>query len=228
MCGCYRKIIFWPLGAANTQEQQEVKQYAGEILSLVRDPIQFPRSVTEEGFNLTKLFVFADASSCSLAVVLYGLFTNQEGEKKTALLNAKHAMVSRTIPQNELWALVAANRLLHNYINACDTEFLEQAAILSDSKCCLEMIKPTYLAKDVYTKNKIPTAVAALVPIKCTNNAIAKHLLISAKKNVMMILIVKDTLGTEILIVKLQQHLFVLPQMAALNSKTEMLPIPSI
>ena len=134
--------------------QQEVKQYAREILSLVRDPIQFPRSVTEEGFNLTKLFVFADASSCSLAVVLYGLFTNQEGEKKTALLNAKHAMVSRTIPQNELWALVAANRLLHNYINACDTEFLEQAAILSDSKCCLEMIKPTYLAKDVYTKNK--------------------------------------------------------------------------
>ena len=136
------------------EDQQCVKKYAAEILSLVENPVDFPRA-PPPGFELVQLVVMCDASSVALHCVLYGIFENEEGDKISRLLNGKHRIVSHSVPANELWAIYASLRLIHGYIHACSPPKLESISILSDSNCSLDMMKKEYIPKDVFAKNKV-------------------------------------------------------------------------
>ena len=149
-----KKQIGWktPL---NEEDQKAALKYAKELLSLVRDPPVFPRCVHSVGTSLTRLVIFADASSSALHVTMYGVFTSPTGDIETSLLKAKSAICHRSVPANELFAILAANRILSGYLHATDPSTLKDVAILSDSQCSLDQLSPEYLARDVVTRNKL-------------------------------------------------------------------------
>ena len=166
LCSCYlvkgkllissvaKKQIGWkePL---DEEDQKAVHKYARELLSLVRDPPVFPRAVHSEGFNLTRLVAFTDASSMALHCPLYGVFTNAENEVETSLLTAKSAICHSSVPANELFAILAASRMVAGYINATDPDTLKDVVILSDSQCSLDQLSPEYIARDIVSRNKL-------------------------------------------------------------------------
>ena len=137
------------------EHQARAMDYAREILSLVRNPVRFRRHIIGEGFALHSLFCFVDASSVALSCVIYALTKHEEGDIDTSFVCAKNALTRRSVPQNELAAIVAGNRLLHNYLLACESETLKEVIILSDSECCLAQLKPEFSPSDVYTRNKV-------------------------------------------------------------------------
>ena len=149
-----KKQIGWK-APLDEEDQKATLKYAQELLSLVRDPPVFPRCVHSVGSCLTRLVIFADASSSALHVTMYGIFTSPTGGVETSLLKAKSAICHRSVPANELFALLAANRILSGYIHATDPSTLEDVAILSDSQCSLDQLSPEYLARDVVTRNKL-------------------------------------------------------------------------
>ena len=145
----------WWREPLDAEDQEAGMKYVKDILSLVRDPVKFPRAACSEGYSLRKLIAFSDASSTCLHVVLYGLYEGPEGQKLTSLLGGKSGIMHRTLPQHELMGLLAANRLIHGLLRAWEPKDLEEIVVLSDSTCSLDQVKFTYTAKDVYTRNRI-------------------------------------------------------------------------
>ena len=143
------------------EHQAQALSYAKEILKLVQDPVTFRRCITPLGFSLTKLVGFVDASSVCLCVTIYAVNCRQPADgdnhpiTDTVLVTSKSALCHRSVPDNELTALLAGNRLLHNFLHACDCPDLSEVVILSDSECSLAQIQPGYQARDVFTRNRV-------------------------------------------------------------------------
>ena len=145
----------WWKEPLDAEDQEAGMKYVKDILSLVRDPVKFPRAACSEGYPLRKLIALSDASSTCLHVVLYGLYEGPEGQKVTSLLGGKSGIMHRSLPQHELMGLLAANRLIHGLLRAWEPKELEEVLVLSDSTCSLDQVKYTYTAKDVYTRNRV-------------------------------------------------------------------------
>ena len=131
-----------------------------KALSLVKQMIvaaennpSFERSNKGEGFKLSKLVAFVDASTIALQVVVYGIYTS--GKKtQTSLITAKNKITLNTVPRNELQSLVAGHRLVLNVLEALD-ETPPEVCFLSDSTCTLDAIHEGFASKDIYVINRI-------------------------------------------------------------------------
>ena len=145
----------WWKEPLEAEDQEAGLKYVKDILSLVRDPVIFPRAACKEGYSLRKLYAFSDASSTCAHMVLYGLYEGPEGQKVTSLLGGKSAILHRTLPQHELVGLLAANRLVHGLLRAWEPKDLEEVVIFSDSTCSLDQMKHAYTAKNVFVRNRI-------------------------------------------------------------------------
>ena len=148
------------------EDSKKVRKYAAGLLGLVKDPPVFPRAVCPEGFKLKKLVCFVDASSVSLHATLYGIFYGPLGAVHSSLLGGKGAIVHGTVPSNELFALLAGNRVISNYIYATEPD-LEKICIISDSQASLDQLNDTFCAKDVLTRNKLRNIWKYHAKLKC-------------------------------------------------------------
>ena len=151
--------------------QKKGRKLLKEILEAAKNPLKFPRMNCPVGYKLKQLLAFSDASDICLQVLLYGIYECPNGgPKHTSLLTGKNAIVHRTIPQNELMGIVAATRLLVNYIEATEPDNIE-INILSDSQVCLDMLSENYIPKDSHTAHKLSEIIKNInimrSPVKC-------------------------------------------------------------
>ena len=124
-----------------------------QMICAAENPPVFERSNKPEGFKLSKLVVFGDASTIALQTVVYGVYTC--GEKiHTSLITAKNRISNNTVPRNELQSLVAGHRLVLNVLEALD-EPVTEVCFLSDSTCTLDSIQEGFNSKDIYIINRV-------------------------------------------------------------------------
>ena len=128
-----------------------------EILHASENPILFDRANCPNGYQLERILAFSDSSAICLQTVIYGLFKCQKNEKiHTSLLAAKTSIVHNSIPKNELMSIVAANRLVINYVTAINCQLNDiEIDFLSDSQVSLDMLNPAYVPKDIFSQHKI-------------------------------------------------------------------------
>ena len=137
----------------NDEQQKKALKLVKEMIMAADNPPVFPRSNKPEGFTISKLVVFVDASTIALQVVVYGLYTSEE-KIHTSLISAKARIANNTVPRNELQSLVAGHRLALNILTALDETVLE-VCFLSDSTCTLDSIQDEYKSKDIYIINRV-------------------------------------------------------------------------
>ena len=137
----------------NDEQQKKALKLVKEMIMAADNPPVFPRSNKPEGFTISKLVVFVDASTIALQVVVYGLYTSEE-KIHTSLISAKARIANNTVPRNELQSLVAGHRLALNILTALDERVLK-VCFLSDSTCTLDSIQDEYKSKDIYIINRV-------------------------------------------------------------------------
>ena len=124
-----------------------------QMITAAENPPVFERSNKPEGFKLSKLVVFVDASTIALQAVVYGVYTC--GDRiHTSLITAKNKITNNTVPRNELQSLVAGHRLVLNVLEALE-EPVSEVCFLSDSTCTLDSIQDGYTSKDIYIINRV-------------------------------------------------------------------------
>ena len=139
----------------NTEDSRVGMKLLKELISASESKLLFPRSNKSEGYKLVELVCFADASTQCLQVVLYGVYRNDRKETHTNLLSAKNKICNNTVPRNELNALVAACRLVKNFVIAIeDIHDLNSINFISDSTCAIDMLGKTFVTKDIYIANR--------------------------------------------------------------------------
>ena len=139
----------------NDEDQRAGIKLLKELISASESKLLFDRSNKPEGYKLEDIVCFADASTQCLQVVLYGVFRNDKQETHTNLLAAKNKIVNSTVPRNELNALVAACRLVKNFIIAIeDLNDLNTINIISDSSCAIDMLNKSFVTRDIYIVNR--------------------------------------------------------------------------
>ena len=129
----------------NPDDQKYGMKLVRELIIASESSLKFDRSNkpyhpgTE--FNLSKLICFADGSSLAFQTVLYGIYSNADGEMHSSLLVAKNRVSSETVPRAELNALVAGTRLVSNYLEAVEeASNVKSIAFLTDSTCVLDFL----------------------------------------------------------------------------------------
>ena len=149
-----------------------------QMINAAENPPVFERSNKPEGFKLSKLVVFVDASTIALQAVVYGLYTC--GDKvHSSLITAKNKITNNTVPRNELQSLVAGHRLVLNVLEALD-EPVSEVCFLSDSTCTLDSIQEGYSSKDIYIINRVSEIRKSAQKMNCE----VKYYHIPTEKNV--------------------------------------------
>ena len=108
----------WDIVLKDEHHKKAINLVEQMILAAENSP-QFERSNKGEGFKLSKLVVFVDASTIALQAVVYGIYTSGK-EIQTSLITAKNKITLNTVPRNELQSLVAGHRLVLNVLEALD------------------------------------------------------------------------------------------------------------
>ena len=148
------------------EDQKKAKQMVAEMIFAAEHSPSFKRSTKPEGYRLSKLIVFVDASTVALQAVVYGYFTS--GSKvHTSLITAKNKISMNTVPRNELQSLVAGHRLVLNVLEALDESVLE-ICFLSDSTCTLDSLNENFVSKDIYVINRISEIRKAAQKMNCS------------------------------------------------------------
>ena len=144
----------WDVPLKGEHHKRAIK-LVDEMIQVAENPPVFPRSNKPEGYALTKLVVFVDASTIALQAAVYGVYTSACGNQvHTSLITAKNKITNNTVPRNELQSLVAGHRLVLNVLEALD-EPVSEVCFLSDSTCTLDSIQEGYSSKDIYIINRV-------------------------------------------------------------------------
>ena len=161
-------------------DQKHAITLVKQIIYASENSPTFKRSNKPEGYKLSKLIVFVDASTVSLQVVVYGLYTsNKTQNTHTSLITAKNRVSHFTVPRNELQSLVAGHRLVLNFLEAHD-EPVKEVCFLSDSTCTLDSLKESFISKDIFVINRISEIRKAAQKMNCD----VKYYHIESKLNV--------------------------------------------
>ena len=137
------------------EDQVKARGLVRELLEASDMRLSFPRSTKPEGSHLHKLVAFSDGSSVAFATVLYGVYHDKVGNVASSLLTSKMRIASETVPRNELCGLVAAHRIVKNYLKCIDEKELEEINFVVDSTCILDYLAETNATKDIYVINRI-------------------------------------------------------------------------
>ena len=123
--------------------------------------------------------MFVDASTISLQVVVYALYTSSKKETVTSLITAKNKITQLTVPRNELQSLVAGHRLVLNCLEALE-EPIKEVCFLSDSTAVLDSMKSSYVSRDIFIINRISEMRRAVHKMNCN----VKYYHLESKLNV--------------------------------------------
>ena len=138
------------------EDQKKACRLVKEMIKGSESNLSFVRSNKPKSSFMERIICFVDASSVSLQVALYGVYTTEQGEMHTSLLTAKNRIANFTVPKNELNSLVAGHRLVLNFLEAVpEAELVKDICFISDSTCSLDCLSPKYVTKDVFIINRI-------------------------------------------------------------------------
>ena len=168
----------WDVNLNDVNQKQAIDLVRQMIFASENSP-KFKRSNKPEGFKLKKLIVFVDASTISLQVVVYGLYTSKRDEIVTSLITAKNKITQNTVPRNELQSLLAGHRLVLNCQEALD-ETIEEICFVSDSTCTLDSLGKSFISKDIFIINRVSEMRRAADKMNCN----VKYYHIESKLNV--------------------------------------------
>ena len=150
----------------NEELQKKAIALVKQMIFASENSPTFKRSFKPEGYKIKRLVVFVDASTISLQVVVYALYTSSKKEAVTSLITAKNKITQLTVPRNELQSLVAGHRLVLNCLEALE-EPIKEVCFLSDSTAVLDSLKSSYVSRDIFVINRISEMRRAVHKMNC-------------------------------------------------------------
>ena len=150
----------------NEELQKKAIALVKQMIFASENSPTFKRSFKPEGYKIKRLVVFVDASTISLQVVVYALYTSSKKEAVTSLITAKNKITQLTVPRNELQSLVAGHRLVLNCLEALE-EPIKEVCFLSDSTAVLDSLKSSYVSRDIFIINRISEMRRAVHKMNC-------------------------------------------------------------
>ena len=139
-----------------------------QMIEATENGPKFERSNKPEGYKLTKLVVFVDASTIALQAVVYGVYKSENSDRiHTSLITGKNKITTNTVPRNELQSMVAGHRLALNVLEALD-ETVEEVCFLSDSTCTLDTLQEGYVSKEIFVINRVSEIRKAAQKMNCS------------------------------------------------------------
>ena len=153
---------------------EEGRQYIKMMLE-ADDPI-FKRSPPPG--VLKELHCHVDGAKDCFAIVIWGLFVSNSGDKGSKLLYSKNKVSKRTIPDQELSSMAMGTQCLCNMVKIYPS--VETCHIFGDSEAVFYQTKASYKTKDVFRSNKHYFIQSNLDELKDANVTVNIHLLRSA------------------------------------------------
>ena len=153
---------------------EEGRQYIKMMIE-ADDPI-FKRS-PPPGI-LKELHCHVDGAKDCYAIVIWGLFINDSGDRGSKLLYSKNKVSKRTIPEQELSSMAMGSQCLCNMVKIYPS--VETCHIFGDSEAVFYQTRASYKTKDVFRANKHHFIQSNLDELKDANVKVHIHLVRSA------------------------------------------------
>ena len=156
--------------------QEECKEYIKMMIGL--GEVTFKRSPPPG--VLTEVHIHGDGGTGAYAVVCFGVWITESGERQSKLLYAKSKVASLTVPRMELSAMDLAVQVATNIVKVLKT--VRICRIFGDSECTQLQLEKDHRPKDVFSGNKYNSIRANLQELK-ENGIDVKMLLVRSEDN---------------------------------------------